>query len=429
MKILTIALKDLKRNFRSPFAVGMMFIAPLLIGAVMALAFGGMSSSGSAVPQIQELKVGIVNLDQAVSGVRLGDTLKIVLTDQQFAGFLKVVDYASEEEARAALQRREVGVILIIPADFSQAGVALDRQSTITLIKDPTLTMGPAILKNILSQYLDSVSGASIAANVTVQKAAEQGVTLDAGSQNQLVQRITQWFANTSQVIMDPKGILFVPISPDAILPPKETPAASGAAPANLGGMAMVGQIIFFAFYTAAFTAMGFLKEDEEKTLPRLFTTPTPRSVILAGRFVAIFLMVIVQATVLIFIATLVFKINWGDPLLLLLSVSGMIITAAGFGLFIISLVKTTRAAGMVLGGVLATTGMLGGLYTGGVPNMPEFFTTLSTFLPQGCAMQSMKAVISGQGFNGMLPYWLGSLAFGIVLFAVGAVIFRKRYS
>ena len=59
MKILTIALKDLKRNFRSPFAVGMMFIAPLLIGAVMALAFGGMSS-GSAVPQIQELKVGIV---------------------------------------------------------------------------------------------------------------------------------------------------------------------------------------------------------------------------------------------------------------------------------------------------------------------------------------------------------------------------------
>ena len=83
----------------------------------------------------------------------------------------------------------------------------------------------------------------------------------------------------------------------------------------------------------------------------------------------------------------------------------------------------------MVLGGVLSTTGMLGGLYTGGVPNMPEFFTTLSVFLPQGCAMQSMKAVISGQGFNGMLPYWLGSLAFGIVLFAVGAVIFRKRYS
>ena len=82
-----------------------------------------------------------------MSGVRLGDTLKIVLTDQQFAGFLKVVDFTSEEEARAALQRREVGVILIIPADFSQAGVALDRQSTITLIKDPTLTMGPAILR------------------------------------------------------------------------------------------------------------------------------------------------------------------------------------------------------------------------------------------------------------------------------------------
>ena len=107
---------------------------------------------------------------------------------------------------------------------------------------------------------------------------------------------------------MDPKGILFVPISPDDILPPRETPAASGAAPDEPGRDGDGWADHFLCLLHRGIHRHGFYKEDEEKTLPRIFTTPTPRSVILAGRFVAIFLMVIVQAIVLIFIATLVFR-------------------------------------------------------------------------------------------------------------------------
>ena len=40
MKILDIAFKDLTRSFRSAFAVGMMFVAPLLITGLIYFAFG-----------------------------------------------------------------------------------------------------------------------------------------------------------------------------------------------------------------------------------------------------------------------------------------------------------------------------------------------------------------------------------------------------
>ncbi len=39
----------------------------------------------------------------------------------------------------------------------------------------------------------------------------------------------------------------------------------------------MAGQMIFFAFYTGAYSMTSILKEEEEGTLARLFTTPTDR--------------------------------------------------------------------------------------------------------------------------------------------------------
>ena len=39
----------------------------------------------------------------------------------------------------------------------------------------------------------------------------------------------------------------------------------------------MGGMMIFYAFFTGASTGQTILQEEEEGTLPRLFTTPTPQ--------------------------------------------------------------------------------------------------------------------------------------------------------
>ena len=54
--------------------------------------------------------------------------------------------------------------------------------------------------------------------------------------------------------------------------------------------------MVFFMFFGASNVARTILDEERAGTLPRLFTTPTPRRTILGGKFVSVLLTVAVQA-------------------------------------------------------------------------------------------------------------------------------------
>jgi len=140
-------------------------------------------------------------------------------------------------------------------------------------------------------------------------------------------------------------------------------------------------------------------------------------------------MMVSVQVTVVMIIASLLFKITWGDPLMVLLSIVGLVICAAGFGLFLLSFIKNTRQAGPVIGGVLTVTAMLGGLYSMTVPNAPAFMDTMSLFMPQGWVIRSWKMTLNGGQLIEVLLPVLVAVAIGAVLFGIGTLNFRRRYA
>jgi hypothetical protein len=62
MKTLDILLKDIRRYFRSFFALGMMFLAPLLITALLYFAFGQPNEGGQF--NLAPTRVQIINLDR-----------------------------------------------------------------------------------------------------------------------------------------------------------------------------------------------------------------------------------------------------------------------------------------------------------------------------------------------------------------------------
>ncbi len=191
----------------------------------------------------------------------------------------------------------------------------------------------------------------------------------------------------------------------------------------------MVGQMIFFAFFTGAYAMMSILREQEEGTLARLFTTPTSRTAILAGKFLAVVLTVIIQGLVLMTAARVAFGVKWGSPAAAALALVGQVLAASGLGVLLIALVKDTRQAGPVLGGALTALGMLSGLFTAAVPNMPALFAQLGTFTPQGWVLRGWQAVLAG-GTPGevLLPVTVCAVM-GAVLFAAGAAMFRRRFA
>jgi ABC-2 type transport system permease protein len=337
------------------------------------------------------------------------------LQDKSLASLMKVSTAASAETARADVDSQKAGVAIIIPADFSQQFSSQNGQAVIQFYKDPTLTLGPAIVQSVISQFMDSMSGAKVAVDVFTQQTGSTDPAL-------IGQVVAQYVAA-------------IPVGDQsAALLDLRTPAAQKQASNTLSlivSFIMGGMTIFYAFFTGTSTAQSILREDEDGTLPRLFTTPTTQATVLGGKFLAVGLTVLVQMTVLLVLGRLIFAIQWGSLLPLALVTLATVLAAATFGIFIMSLLKSTRQAGTVLGGVLTVTGMLGmvKIFTMGLPVTPAWADLASMFVPQGWAVRGLSQVMAAAPVNDILLTCLALLVMSIVFFLVGVLRFQKRYA
>ena len=420
MKLIDIALKDLLRSVRSLFAIGMMVVAPLLLTGLIFLAFSGMSGGTTDLPVI---RVAVVNLDQPQGDLALGDLLAEMFFDDSISTWIQATDLPDEASAHAAVNRQEAGAAVIIPPNFSLAALGQDEQAEIITLQDPTLTIGPAVVKNMVSSFIDGVLGGRIALQTTGDRLALQGLALTPISQADLINAYQSWFTEFQRTLYH---------SPESALALKSLTKTSNPAANDpfKGIMAkiMAGQMVFFAFFTGAYSMVSILHESEQGTLPRLFTTPTNRTIILGGKFLAVFLTVIIQGLVLITIGRLVFKIEWGQPAAVLLALVGQVLGASGLGVLLISLVKSTKQEGLVMGGALTALGMIGGLFTMGVA-MPKSFQTLTFFTPHGWVIQGWKLAMDSAPLSELALPFLILLAAGVIMFLAGALLFRRRFA
>lgn len=191
----------------------------------------------------------------------------------------------------------------------------------------------------------------------------------------------------------------------------------------------MGGMMIFYAFYTGASTGQSILREEEERTLPRLFTTPTPQAVILTGKFLAVFLTVLVQVVTLLFVAHLIFGIEWGQPVPVVLAAAGIVVSAASFGIWVNSFLQNTRQSGVVFGPVLVVTGMVGMISTffQGLPTAAQL-ETVSLLVPQGWAGRGLQQAMHGAPASEAALTAVVLLGWSAAFFIIGVWRFQRRY-
>lgn len=431
MRAIDIALKDLTRSFRSAFAVVFMFVLPLMITGMFYLMFGSSAGGGYSLPRTA---VVVANLDQGGphfqasaknvpggSAARtMGELVVNVLNSDELADLIQVSSVPSAEAAHAAVDGRSAQVAIVIPPDFSRRFADPDQQASIEFYQDPTLTIGPDIIRAILNQFMDGMAGVKIAINVFLDEAdptdyGQTGQVIQAYLDNSLVQR-----EDLSGALLDVEERSPVPASKrqqDLIL--------------FIVGPIMGGMLVFYAFFTGAYTGQSILKEEEERTLPRLFTTPTPQSVILTGKFLSILLTVLVQVTVLLVAARLIFHVQWGALGPVALVAAGTVLSASAFGICTNSFLKNAKMAGSVFGGLLTITGMLGmiRIFALNSPTGALLGNTVSLLAPQGWAVRGLLETLNGATVGQVAPTVLGMVGWAVALFVIGVWRFNKRYA
>lgn len=414
MNILDVALKDLKRVFRSPFALVMMFGAPLLIAGLLYFAFGGLAS-GNGSFTLARTRLVIANLDQASSpgsSFQAGEKLISFLQTEDLTDLLEISIAPDESTARSAVDHQEADVALIIPAAFTQAALTPDQNAAVVLYQDPTLTIGPGIVKDLVNHFMDGFSGAKIAAKVAKDASGPQpGPQLSEWAAGQYASYLESSDHDAALRITSPSG-----------------QSEQGASQLAMIGPIMAAMMIFFVFFMGANGAESIIHEHEEGTLARLFVTPASALSILTGKFIGVFVTLIVQTAVLLGASAAIFHISWGQPWSVVLATFGLIVAATGFGIMLMSFIKNTRQTGPILGGVLMITGMVGGLVTNGIPNVPRIMDTIALSVPQGWAMHTWKLSLTGSDPATLVLPTLVLIVLGSIFFTLGLTLFRRRF-
>jgi ABC-2 type transport system permease protein len=211
---------------------------------------------------------------------------------------------------------------------------------------------------------------------------------------------------------------------------PKNKAAESQNILLSIVGPIMGGMMVFYAFFTGTSTAQSILREEEERTLPRLFTTPTSQTTILTGKLLSVFMTVFVQVIVLIVVAHLIFGIQWGALWSVVLMAAGIIFSASAFGIFVNSFLKNSKQGGVIFGGVLTVTGMVGmiSIFAMNSPSAAKMGDTVSLLVPQGWAIRGLMQAMNGEPISSVMITTLALLLWSIVFFAIGVWRFSKRY-
>jgi ABC-2 type transport system permease protein len=163
--------------------------------------------------------------------------------------------------------------------------------------------------------------------------------------------------------------------------------------------------------------------------LPRLFTTPTSQAEVLGGKFLSVGLTVLVQVVVLLIAARLLFGIQWGALPAVALVTLVIVCSASAFGVLVCSVLKNSKQGGIVFGGLLTVTGMVGmmDIFTGNANSAR--FGIVPLLAPQGWAARSMLLSMNGAPIAQILPYALVLLAASAAFFGLGVWRFQKRYA
>jgi len=410
-KLFIIALKDLKLIFRDPAALILMLLAPFLITLGMGLVTGRFS--GNATSGISSIPVAIVNQDEG----ELGKALKAVFKSEELAELLEPTFLTAPEEARRLVEANQASVAIIIPQGFSASIIPGELGSTsgepiqIAFIANPNAPTSAGILRSILDAFLTQVEVGRIGAEVTLSQVAQTGkltpelaAQLGAALGTQLAQESAQ--AQPIQL--------------------ENTTTSGAAVKFDLLMYFAPGMALMFLMFAVTYGGRSLLMENRTGTLPRMLQTPTSSAQILGGKVLGIFLTAVAQLAILIGGTSLLFRLDWGEPLGVVLLILAAAFAASGWGSFIATLFKTPAQVANFGSIIMLVFGLLGGSFFD-MSLLPEWISTISKVTPNAWGLQGFTTLAGGGTLNSIGEPLLALVLMGIILFVAASFWMRRR--
>jgi len=385
---LLIALKDLRQRLRDRSALLVSIAAPLGLAVIFSQLLSG--ATGFAATYV------VSDMD--------GGALARVLREDVIGSFadgdrIKVVDVATEAEARAAVDDGTADAAFLIPAGFS-AAIQAGQAATLDVVGARNAGIATEIARALAQRFGDGV----VAVQLSVATAADLATAPPAQAD---VQRISE-------------------IAAAAPPPITMTNTSADLRQLTLASYFSASMAILFLFFSAQIGLVSLFDERRQGTLARILAGPIAPWTVLAGKTLGSFVLALLAMSVLVVTTSLLIGAHWGPPLGVALMVVSAIIAAIGICTLVVSFARTAEAAGAACSAVAITLGILGGTFSP-TAQAPEVMTTLSLLTPHGWFLRGLGEM---QGATGSAADCLPAagilLAMGLVTGGIGMARARR---
>lgn len=349
MKVWAITLKDVRLYMRDWKALALGLAMPLVLTAIIGAAFGN-SIRGGITP-LPNVNIIVVNDDRG----ELGRQVAHRLAGPEVVEWLRPKTMADLAAARASVQAGEATAVVYIPDDFTASmapspAKAATRQARVQLYTDPVNAISAKAVEAVLTQIIAGLNNGIITAEVS----AEQALAYPAGTQVDPA-ALKAAVEAEMQTVPGPNS--------DRIKLERVFTGAPSSIDDPLSYLAL-SLAIFFLSFNMFGAINSMLAERQEGTLARLTATGTRMGQILVGKIGGVFLLGVLQLTVLIVASRLIFNLSWGRSALgLVLMVTAITAAMTSLGIFLATFGRDINQAGIAAGAITLVSAVLGGSF------------------------------------------------------------------
>ena len=417
-KILTIMWKDVNILFRDTAALVLIILGPLVLTIGMGLVTGSFNQSDA--PTISRIPVILIDQDGGEIATALTDLFK----SEELSDLLSPEMDNDEATALDRVRDGEVAAVVVIPTGFSDSFIPdpatgeTPEAIALRIYGDPGSPIRAGVVRSIADEFTNRAQTGVSTIQIAMTELATSGAVAPA--------ELPAIGQAMGERLFSSEGSSAATGSLIAVR--SESVATDGEAGFNPLAYFAPAMALLFLMYAVTLGARTLLSERREGTLARMLAAPVTNGQVLSGKVAGIFLGGFIQLTVLIILTTMMFQLDWGNPLGVLLIIVSAALAATGWGLLVAS--ASTNAGQVTSLGMALTLifGILGGSFVPG-QQMGPVFNALSRITPNSWAMDGFVSLASGEGLSGILLPVAALLAMAAILFIVSAAMFRRRQS
>lgn len=380
---LVIARKDLLEFSRDRMRLVTFFIMPMFMMIMVGFIFPNQNA-------LKNAPIGLADLDKSQLSQQFVSIIEDMENDDGIKIF-KIKEYDSLDEVKEAIKKHEANGGIYIPEDFSEK-IEANEQAEIVIVEDQSNPQASQIFNQVLKEVVDRYG-----TGVAVQKVA--AITR---SDPNLAQRLVEPIVAKFEGIVKGDFNYFEFVAPG-----------------------IIAMIVLTAVLTGL--AASVAREKEIGTLDGILISPVDRLAIVVGKAIAQAVRGLVQGSLVLLLAIILFGVKiHGSLLLIVLILLLGVFSFVGFGILVSAAATEQETATQLLFMFQFPMLFLSGVFFP-ISMMPEFMQAVSKIIPLTYAIEALrKVMILGAGIGSIQTELLILLAFGIITTSISVPVFKR---